>query len=347
MTCTLCKETASGGYVSHIAHIESHLVEIALSVMPTDEDPDREDPELAEPALGDLVYGASTYQMGSSPVPIPNYVEYGSNDAENVMVNDLLSAMKYASGLNYKPSGLRKGRRTKPITKRRERHELNSKSANRTGKQKAEHLSRKDDEPDVRSFPCPLTSYGCQSSFVSKNEWKRHVSTQHIKLGFWRCDLCPTTVDPHDETEIYHNDFNRKDLFTQHLRRMHCAPPSAPNSADKSYPVTEENIADHLRRCFQKVRSLPTQSSCLFCERSFTGPNSWDERMEHVGRHLEKDRKLRSSTSEPKDWISDPELEKYLVEEGLIRRDQDGNWSISDGKPLRRKDGSDEDADDG
>ena len=68
--------------------------------------------------------------------------------------------------------------------------------------------------------------------------------------------------------------------------------------------------------------------------------------MEYVGRYLEKDHKLLSFASEPKDWISDPELEKYLVEEGLIRRDQDGNWSISNGKPLRRKDGPDEDADD-
>jgi len=61
MTCTLCKETVSGDHLFHIMHIESHLVEIALSVMPTDEDPDREDPEPAEPALGDLIYGGSIY----------------------------------------------------------------------------------------------------------------------------------------------------------------------------------------------------------------------------------------------------------------------------------------------
>jgi len=136
------------------------------------------------------------------------------------------------------------------------------------------------------------------------------------------------------------------DLFTQHLRRMHCTPLSAVSRANTPLPLTEDDIVDYQLSCFRKLHSLPTQSSCLFCERSFTGPSSWDERMEHVGRHLEKDRKLLSFASEPKDWISDPELEKYPVEEGLIRRDQDGNWSISNGKPLRRKDGPDEDADD-
>lgn len=35
-----------------------------------------------------------------------------------------------------------------------------------------------------------------------------------MRLGFWRCDQCP---DVHCKP----NDFNRKDLFIQHVRRMH------------------------------------------------------------------------------------------------------------------------------
>jgi hypothetical protein len=108
--------------------------------------------------------------------------------------------------------------------------------------------------PAARPFPCQLAPYGCEATFPSKNEWKRHVGTQHVKLGLWRCALCrrpPVAVSVGVATAAAnavaavaaadggsaaaaaasgrrspavpapHNDFNRKDLFTQHLRRMH------------------------------------------------------------------------------------------------------------------------------
>lgn len=201
------------------------------------------------------------------------------------------------------------------------------------------------DSDAQRPFPCPLAGYGCQSNFVSKNEWKRHVSTQHIKLGFWRCDLCPTTVDPHDDQTVYHNDFNRKDLFTQHLRRMHSAPTHARNKAE--YPVNEDNLIEHQKRCYQVLRETPPQSACLFCDKRFIGPTSWEERMEHVGRHLEKDRKTVSL--DVTTWNEDKELEQWLLEEGLIAHDRNGGWKIGDGKPRRDSildGGEDSDVDD-
>ncbi|KAL5385293.1 hypothetical protein DPSP01_004752 [Paraphaeosphaeria sporulosa] len=199
-----------------------------------------------------------------------------------------------------------------------------------------------------RHFPCPLTMYGCLSTFSSKNEWKRHVSTQHIKLGFWRCDLCATTVDPHDPQSVYHNDFNRKDLFTQHLRRMHAAPSNSSHRSQKEYPVNEENIADHQKRCFQVLRETPAQSSCLYCDETFTGHSSWENRMEHIGRHLEKDRKAGSVIGHVATWNIDKELERWLFDEGVIALDKMGNWKIGDGRPRRlgasNDDTSDEDA---
>ncbi|KAF2682426.1 hypothetical protein K458DRAFT_444096 [Lentithecium fluviatile CBS 122367] len=186
-----------------------------------------------------------------------------------------------------------------------------------------------------RHFPCPLATYGCQSTFSSKNEWKRHVSTQHIKLGFWRCNLCVTTVDPHDEHTIYHNDFNRKDLFTQHLRRMHATPTSSSQRTQKEYPVNEDNIADHQKWCFQTLRSTPQRSQCLFCHERFEGPTSWENRMEHIGRHLEKDRKDGFKLGNVESWIVDKELEQWLLDEGIIAVDQGGRWKLGDGKPRR------------
>jgi hypothetical protein len=204
-----------------------------------------------------------------------------------------------------------------------------------------------------RPFPCPLAVFGCISTFSSKNEWKRHVSTQHIKLGYWRCDLCPTTVDTNDPSTVYHNDFNRKDLFTQHLRRMHALPTKDSGAASRDrdiksgeYPVNEDNIAEHQTRCYQSLRSPPPQSTCLFCDRTFAGPGSWDERMEHVGRHLEKDRKSGGAPIDIKDWNQDAQLQAWLVAEGLVEVDSTGACRLGDGKPRRAYNGVESDASD-
>ncbi|KAJ4287173.1 hypothetical protein N0V90_012571 [Kalmusia sp. IMI 367209] len=196
-----------------------------------------------------------------------------------------------------------------------------------------------------RHFPCPLAMYGCMSTFSSKNEWKRHVSTQHIKLGFWRCDLCATTLDPNDRESVYHNDFNRKDLFTQHLRRMHAAPPSQLHRNQKEYPVTEDNIVEHQKRCFKVLRQTPTQSSCLYCDETFTGPGSWENRMEHIGRHLEKDRKAGNRIGDADGWKIDKDLERWLFDEGIITHDKVGKWKIGDGRPRRHVVGNDDTSD--
>lgn len=187
---------------------------------------------------------------------------------------------------------------------------------------------------DRRSFPCPLTAYNCSSTFSSKNEWKRHVGTQHIKLGFWRCDLCAPTTDPSDASVLYYNDFNRKDLFTQHLRRMHAAQGSGARHTNE-HPVNEDNIQEHQARCHLQLRHAPQQSICPIagCDREFFGPTSWDERMEHVGRHMEKD-KDGADVFDFTNWKLDTALEQYLIHEGLIVWEH-GTWKIGDGKSRK------------
>ncbi|KAF3046386.1 hypothetical protein E8E12_006851 [Didymella heteroderae] len=190
-------------------------------------------------------------------------------------------------------------------------------------------------QDDRRSFPCPLAAYNCTSTFSSKNEWKRHVSTQHIKLGFWRCDLCAPTTDPNDASVLYYNDFNRKDLFTQHLRRMHAAQGSGARHM-KEYPVNEDNISEHQTRCYLQLRHAPQQSICpvVGCDREFFGPTSWEERMEHVGRHMEKDKKNGSGVFDVDNWELDTALEQYLLNEDLIVWEH-GTWKIGAGKSRR------------
>ncbi|CAI6332096.1 unnamed protein product [Periconia digitata] len=187
-----------------------------------------------------------------------------------------------------------------------------------------------------RHFPCPLSPYGCKSTFISKNEWKRHVSTQHIKLGFWRCDLCTPTVDSRDDRTIYFNDFNRKDLFGQHLRRMHTVTNPSNRNQKEQPAVTENNITEHQQRCFKVLRETPPKSQCLFCSDTFSGPVSWDLRMEHIGRHLEKDRKTGDlQHTDIESWIADHDLERWLYEEGIITLNEFDQWTIGDGQPRR------------
>ena len=206
-----------------------------------------------------------------------------------------------------------------------------------------------------RPFPCTFAQYNCPAAFTSKNEWKRHISTKHIQLGFWRCDMCPPS--PGIDAPVF-NDFNRKDLFTQHLRRMHggaaalammqgkdgqtpsqgtpLVEPTTPGTPSNMLALTEEQIAEIQKRCYRQLRQPPHQSSCVFCSRTFTGANSWEERLEHVGGHLERERKNGTAGLDVSSWREDHALRDYLLDEGIIDYDQHGRYRIGDGKPRRQ-----------
>jgi len=197
----------------------------------------------------------------------------------------------------------------------------------------------------ARPFPCCFAPYNCNASFTSKNEWKRHISTKHIQLGFWRCDMC--TPSPGLDHPVY-NDFNRKDLFTQHLRRMHAPgsmvkdgeldPSTGPVPQPAVMQLTEDEILQIQKRCYRVLRTPPLESGCIFCTRHFHGPNSWDERLEHVGGHLERDRKNGMNCLDIASWRPDDELRNYLLREGIVEQDVRGNWRIGDGRPRRPTD---------
>ncbi|KAI8940413.1 hypothetical protein NX059_004103 [Plenodomus lindquistii] len=279
-------------------------------------------------------------------------IGYSVRDAESVQPTEFPE--EPASDSDYKPTS-RPPRRKKSsasagssnrVTKRRVQKRNNSvissSSSSTKRSRRASNASKSATKvplaiEDRRSFPCPLAPYGCDSNFVSKNEWKRHVSTQHIKIGFWRCDICAPTTDPKDADSLYHNDFNRMDLFRQHLRRMHAAPIKdklARSSLHATFPVTEDNLTDHQTRCYHELRTAPQQSSCLFCPKNFSGPTSWAERMDHVGSHLEKGSRDGADMRDFSQWRTDLGLEQYLLEEGLIKN-EGGEWSIGDGRPRR------------
>ncbi|KAL8665322.1 MAG: hypothetical protein Q9202_002373 [Teloschistes flavicans] len=226
----------------------------------------------------------------------------------------------------------------------------------------------------TRPFTCSFSRYGCTSRFGSKNEWKRHVSSQHLCPEIWRCDIgaCVPRPSPRSRQNgnnsrtprenAGHNEFNRKDLFMSHLRRMH-KPHNTASRAEKSrFDNGLENIG---LRCCLTLRETPQKTICGYCaahefstpiqegkksmkrkEVVFEGVGTWDERMEHVGRHLEKE-------ANPGYEVEDLELRSWMVKEGLLKRDKslESGWRVvgtSGGRrrkvDVRRDDVGEEDA---
>ncbi|KAI4271510.1 MAG: hypothetical protein LQ337_005954 [Flavoplaca oasis] len=203
----------------------------------------------------------------------------------------------------------------------------------------------------TRPFTCSFARYGCRSTFGAKNEWKRHVSSIHLALGIYRCDV-GVSCAPHPAPRSRNNNHssnhevtnpqqlggcgyrsNRKDLFTQHLQRMHRPAASAPRWEKEAF---DKSLDEVRQRCWVSLRQAPPRSSCGYCAASdpnlevhgtydpihhhesktynkpaiFTGPGSWEERMEHVGRHLEKG---------PLGFeVEDLDLRHWMLDEGLL-----------------------------
>lgn len=206
----------------------------------------------------------------------------------------------------------------------------------------------------TRPFTCSFRRYGCPSTFGSKNEWKRHVSSQHLRLGIYRCDMdkcipqvpklsprrkssSSSSADAGSTGKVGgHNDFNRKDLFTQHVRRMHGPALSALEDGREASDQLLEAIQ---KRCWIPLRETPPQSMCGICPHivaapvvggtgtdrppvnRWEGPGTWDERMEHVGRHLEKG----DGGGEEDEDVG---LREWMRLEGLLTPDGPGRWLV-------------------
>ena len=187
-------------------------------------------------------------------------------------------------------------------------------------------------EPSKRKFICSFSHYGCDTALSSKNEWKRHVSIQHLQLGFYRCDVGSCNPDNNATTPPHkkvYNDFNRKDLFTQHHRRMHKPDhlPGVngdPNSSD--WRAFEDSLEEVRARCWQEKRKPPARSTCGFCGRVFdSGESSWNERMEHVGGHYARD--LPEVCKEERE---DEDLTNWSLEQGIIKEAANGRHVLTD-----------------
>jgi len=202
------------------------------------------------------------------------------------------------------------------------------------------HVKRQHNQP----FRCVFHFAGCSAIFPNKNEWKRHVDTQHLLHKYYVCrdGACgkSTSAD---------KIFRRKDLFTQHLRRMHRSTAlgkatkhphrkggggggGGAMSADAQrrwddYVAARQTDCERIRCVLPRFTRCPVES----CPENFRCVDAWDRRMEHVAKHLEK----AARGEEPPvefggendttllEWATRPSV-------NVIRRDGDGRWVLND-----------------
>ncbi|KAI5284226.1 hypothetical protein KEM54_001507 [Ascosphaera aggregata] len=190
-------------------------------------------------------------------------------------------------------------------------------------------------------FSCIFARYGCDRQFKCKNEWKRHINTQHLELEEYLCDLgqCKENAERARSQGGFGSCskdihfFNRKDLFISHLRRHH--DPGKPDnysgpitfdktsqaSIKEAHVTFESQISEICRRCFVHVRHPPALSGCTYCGMTF---DTWSKRLEHVGCHFEKgDTELQEEDVDLRDWA---------IQEGILTRSPQGfpfEWIVA------------------
>ena len=177
----------------------------------------------------------------------------------------------------------------------------------------------------TRPYICTFSFAGCTSRFGNKSEWKRHVNG-HLCLQYWLCDR---STCGSKEGSLSGLKFNRKDLFTAHLRRMH-GPVAVKSRKNAEWEKLVKNL---LSSCLKIRRQLPTTTKCPVraCTQIF---ESWDDRMEHVGGHLEKaslSLQASSSRSSPDRDLIDQESEDMIawgMKERIIEGKPEGGFSL-------------------
>ncbi|KAI1819107.1 hypothetical protein F4861DRAFT_168431 [Xylaria intraflava] len=234
------------------------------------------------------------------------------------IADDNMDDLRYHTEAETPSARPKQGRRSiqKPIAK----HETQCGHCSHAPFKDASSLRKHIAAAHTRPFPCAFSFAGCPSTFGSKNEWKRHIASQHLCLQFYRCSSCSQSA-----IEGKGNEFNRKDLFTQHLRRMHApfAIKKAAGKGDgKQQLEWEAQVKSMQQSCLVTRRRPPQSSACPKpdCASVFEGPTSWDEWTEHVGRHMEKGEADRLGV--------DRLLAKWALEQGIIERNENGEYRL-------------------
>jgi hypothetical protein len=273
----------------------------------------------------------SEFQMGTSDLFDADADAVGDIDQDSVIGadddNDVEYTPKSTRSRKHAVSTLKtlppsKRARTKVTASKVSKSQHQRKACDHAPFKDASELQRHTANAHTRAFICVFAFAGCHSTFASKNEWKRHVSSQHLNLSTWVCELqacskvlsTPKTGGPPTKG----SEFNRKDFFTHHLRRMHA--PFAVKRMQKKNPEWEKKLKELAVSCLRVKRLPPTRLLCPVrtCGTVFEGQSCWDDRMEHVGKHLEQaaasSRQYQNEVRQEDDKL----LVQWALREGIV-----------------------------
>ncbi|EHK45134.1 hypothetical protein TRIATDRAFT_318671 [Trichoderma atroviride IMI 206040] len=113
--------------------------------------------------------------------------------------------------------------------------------------------------------PYGCTYKTCHKMFGSKNDWKRHESSQHFQMESWNCD------EPRCDKVL-----PRRELFKTHLQQDH-------------QETDSQTIENKLESC-RLGRHCDPRFWCGFCDQFIEIKekvvNSWTKRCDHIDNHL-------------------------------------------------------------
>ncbi|EGX89784.1 C2H2 finger domain protein, putative [Cordyceps militaris CM01] len=181
----------------------------------------------------------------------------------------------------------------------------------------------------VRPLFCIFHYAGCMLRFASKNEWKRHILYQHLNLQYWVCTEGTCGRKERSQTETCAlpmptrgSIFNRKDLYTQHIRRMHLVH----GEADTKARMRQLQVKAARTRC-----TLPDFMLCPVpeCPSKFVDSNAWDNWMEHVAAHMQRGaagEHVLVGFGGPENWT----LTNWAASEAvaITRQTSAGTWTL-------------------
>jgi hypothetical protein len=100
----------------------------------------------------------------------------------------------------------------------------------------------------------------------------------------------------------------------------------------KKNPEWEDKVKKLQNSCLKVRRTPPSKTKCPVrqCGQIFEGAASWDDRMEHVGRHLEKMNTIGNgaASNEVIEQESDEFMIEWALTERIIERRPSGGYKL-------------------
>ncbi|KAF7542948.1 hypothetical protein G7Z17_g11149 [Cylindrodendrum hubeiense] len=174
--------------------------------------------------------------------------------------------------------------------------------------------------------PYGCTFYHCSKAFGSKNDWKRHESSQHWQLESWKCeDKKMNQTQPCDKV------CHRRESFKNHLNKEHMM-------------TDGKAIEEKLERC-RIGRHCDDRFWCGFCSKiiEITGEvvNAWTKRCDHIDDHFSgRDGKRKMNISE---WIYVESRDQNRENGERESNSQPSTPDSGTSSTLKRKSGSEAD----